>query len=485
MEQGAQQQGTGVAQRLRACMAELQAYYGLQPVLALFGLGFAMCFCYSSQRLSCNIVDGWFQIVQYCGMVVAGMGFGAYGLLRKRNASCGRAVTVVMLALCVVIVPFIVIPGPWASWVPLMLVLAALDGAVFTWLSLTWGAFYARLGVRQAFACVCGFLVLSSAVKVFLDLLGHDVVGTIVLGALPFASCACLRLAQGACPGEKTPEPQYNRRNLKVLRSVAVGMFIVTTGVALCMSVTTGVFGLPFAARVASQIATVVLAAAAFFSASRLRDSVSSFMLWYVVVTVIATSLALGVLLRAPLAYLSSAIFTTAQMLSIGFVWLSLSDVSHRCDEPSDAVFGCGWALLFAVPMALGLGLPRLIAAALGTAALDAPSLAVVVLWLLLVALLFMRQRQSPELRLFADFNPQVSGEVAATLSNRMDAIASAYGLTAREQEIVELYAQGRNRAFISAQLVISENTVRDHIKSAYRKLNIHNKQELIDRIGS
>ena len=78
-----------------------------------------------------------------------------------------------------------------------------------------------------------------------------------------------------------------------------------------------------------------------------------------------------------------------------------------------------------------------------------------------------------------------MSGEVAKTLSNRMDTIADAYGLTAREQEIVELYAQGRNRAFISTQLVISENTVRDHIKSAYRKLGIHNKQELIDRIGS
>ena len=41
---------------------ELCAYYGIVPALALFGLGFAMCFCYSSQRLACNIFDGWFQI---------------------------------------------------------------------------------------------------------------------------------------------------------------------------------------------------------------------------------------------------------------------------------------------------------------------------------------------------------------------------------------------------------------------------------------
>ena len=46
------------------------------------------------------------------------------------------------------------------------------------------------------------------------------------------------------------------------------------------------------------------------------------------------------------------------------------------------------------------------------------------------------------------------------------------------------LYAQGRSRTFISSQLVISENTVRDHLKSIYRKLDVHNKQELIDLIG-
>lgn len=346
------------------------------------------------------------------------------------------------------------------------------------------GAFYARLSVRQAFMCVCGFLVLSSVVKVFLDLLDNDVVGAIVLGALPFASLACLRMALRMCPGQIPQAQQYDRRNFGTLRSIAAGVFIVVTGVALCMSLTTGVFGLPFAARVASQVATVTLTLVALIAGSRLRETVNSFMLWYMVVLVIASSLALGVLFRAPLGYLSSAIFTTAQMLSIGFVWASLSDVSHRCVEAFDVVFGFGWAFLFAAPMALGLGLPRLFAA-LGVVALDASSLAVVVLWLLLVALLFMRQRQSPELRLFVDFDPQVRGEVAATLSDRMGAITDAYGLTAREREVVELYAQGRSRAFISTQLVISENTVRDHIKSAYRKLDIHNKQELIDRIGS
>lgn len=44
-----------------------------------------------------------------------------------------------MLILGVIVVPLIVIPGPWAAWTPFMLALAAFDGAVFVWLCLTWG----------------------------------------------------------------------------------------------------------------------------------------------------------------------------------------------------------------------------------------------------------------------------------------------------------------------------------------------------------
>ena len=42
----------------------------------------------------------------------------------------------------------------------------------------------------------------------------------------------------------------------------------------------------------------------------------------------------------------------------------------------------------------------------------------------------------------------------------------------------------GNTVAAIARRLYISENTVRGHTKSIYRKLGIHSKQELIDLLN-
>jgi DNA-binding CsgD family transcriptional regulator len=55
------------------------------------------------------------------------------------------------------------------------------------------------------------------------------------------------------------------------------------------------------------------------------------------------------------------------------------------------------------------------------------------------------------------------------------------YQLSPREGEILELLLNGRSVPYIANSLFLSQNTVRGHTKSLYRKLNVHSKQELID----
>ncbi len=115
---------------------------------------------------------------------------------------------------------------------------------------------------------------------------------------------------------------------------------------------------------------------------------------------------------------------------------------------------------------------------------IDLPRLSLATIYVLLLAVfLFMRERAPYHARLFADLNPPLSSERLGRLTDQAAALARRYGLSEREQEVVVLYAQGRNRAFIGGKLFISENTVRDHIKSVYKKMRIHNKQELIDAL--
>ena len=52
--------------------------------------------------------------------------------------------------------------------------------------------------------------------------------------------------------------------------------------------------------------------------------------------------------------------------------------------------------------------------------------------------------------------------------------------LTPRELEILLLLADGNSYAQITEQLVITENTLKTHIKRIYRKLNVHNRTQAV-----
>lgn len=58
------------------------------------------------------------------------------------------------------------------------------------------------------------------------------------------------------------------------------------------------------------------------------------------------------------------------------------------------------------------------------------------------------------------------------------------YGLTDREIQICLLLAQGRTSPYISQELLIGVNTVNTHKRRLYTKLDVHDKQELIDLIN-
>lgn len=63
--------------------------------------------------------------------------------------------------------------------------------------------------------------------------------------------------------------------------------------------------------------------------------------------------------------------------------------------------------------------------------------------------------------------------------------VADLYGLSAREQEVLQLLARGRTIDYIATDLVISFNTAKSHVRHVYVKMGVHTRQELIDLIES
>ncbi|MEQ3361655.1 helix-turn-helix transcriptional regulator [Raoultibacter massiliensis] len=73
--------------------------------------------------------------------------------------------------------------------------------------------------------------------------------------------------------------------------------------------------------------------------------------------------------------------------------------------------------------------------------------------------------------------------EAQSELQQRIEATAARFELSPRESETLAYLGRGHGIVFIAKTLVISESTVRTHVKSIYRKLDVSSREELLELI--
>jgi DNA-binding CsgD family transcriptional regulator len=61
--------------------------------------------------------------------------------------------------------------------------------------------------------------------------------------------------------------------------------------------------------------------------------------------------------------------------------------------------------------------------------------------------------------------------------------LMSAYGLTAREQEVVRLVLKGDSTAQIAEALVVSPHTVQEHLKRIFEKTGVRSRRDLVGKV--
>ncbi len=76
------------------------------------------------------------------------------------------------------------------------------------------------------------------------------------------------------------------------------------------------------------------------------------------------------------------------------------------------------------------------------------------------------------------DPNERVRG--GGRFRGKCETVANTYLLSRRETEILFFLAKGHNAAYIQEKLFISEGTAKTHIRHIYRKLDVHNQQDLM-----
>ena len=75
---------------------------------------------------------------------------------------------------------------------------------------------------------------------------------------------------------------------------------------------------------------------------------------------------------------------------------------------------------------------------------------------------------------------PMVARQVMAFLKPEAPKPGSESNLTVREKEILVLITQGMTNELIADKLFISVQTVRNHIKNIYDKLQVHSRAQVV-----
>lgn len=98
------------------------------------------------------------------------------------------------------------------------------------------------------------------------------------------------------------------------------------------------------------------------------------------------------------------------------------------------------------------------------------------------IALLWASQRHEKDVGKAAQADePEDTGE--PPLERRVEALSERQGLTKREEQVLLQLAQGRTRTYIAAEMGVSPNTVKGHMRNLYKKCEVNNKQDLLDML--
>lgn len=165
-------------------------------------------------------------------------------------------------------------------------------------------------------------------------------------------------------------------------------------------------------------------------------------------------------------------LMTVLRVLAFAYVW-ALFSIPARSASPA-GLFSAGW-LVFLVPNVAVTRLGRLTAADPVLNGLLAVAL---------VALFAVEYVATAGRGAFCGTpnDASFSDRHASDVLRRARVVAESHLLTRREEEVLVLLMQGRSRSFIADALMISPETVRTHVRNIYAKLDVHSRDEFVDK---
>ncbi len=353
---------------------------------------------------------------------------------------------------------------------------SCMGGAAIGFLKIAWGEMFSRMSLRRGLVDMGLSLVTSTLALLALFGLPSQVqAAALVACALPCSWLAwegTRRLGESPAP----PPPPGAARAVSFSWTLLILPVIVGFAFGLMNAVITSRPGSAAALvgpAVAELVAGLLLLAASLALSARLGA---------------AQIYAMGLVGTAAGAALASVeavpTWVAASVIELGFAVFYFfmvvywGDLARRVNRPVVRTYALGY-LVFQASQIPGLVLGGLLAHEGAQAASALVFLAVVLALFVAVLLVFSDTRGALHQWLAAG-EPAESGD---EIPEACAVLAARCSLTPREREVLSLLARGRTAAYVGRALGISPDTAKTHIRSVYRKMDIHTQQDLMDLI--
>lgn len=311
----------------------------------------------------------------------------------------------------------------------------------------------------------------------------------VALGLSLVALGICMRADESVAKvmmPESAPETSMAELAARTRRAVAgAAIFSATCGFVVQMDITSGMH---YAQTAVTSILGIVVSFTLCLGLVLIRPKKASIDIAYPV-----SAMALMSVLMFRSANPADTTWTGPLMvvLLITFfclIWIAFTSEAHERKLPS--LFLLGLAVgVSQLSIAAGRTLASM---GLGEAAIIRFDMTLtVIIWLLgvslavmLVSYLWLFSKSRGEAYADAPDETNESAVPVASLNAvALELLRNTYDLSAREFQVVCEFSSGRSARYIADYLVLSEHTVKTHLRRAYAKLDVHSRQELLNLI--
>ena len=364
-------------------------------------------------------------------------------------------------------------------------VVIAVAGSLSVLLYLFWMQLFGRLSAQSMFLTLFLSQVLTCAINAIISIANiYTVVATSI--ALPLVSTICLRVGQREHADERpseVPAPQEGH-GASTLMLVKLAAIVFAWGVIdhlfrsefdafMRTQVTTS----PFAVAYHAAAFVVVVAAVAFaYALLAYRERFQFGHLYRMIFLLgLASILLLPIVLAGQATIVGYTCSVIMYQLVFLLVWVIAASVFRDSPAHAPGFFG----LVYGFWSLGSLGGALFSSVFVQHLTMDNVHL-IVFAAVLAVAVGYAVVFTEADANALVQIVPY---KRKAPFKAKCQAVAQEYQLSPRETEIAMLIAQGRDSAHIEKKLFLSRSTVQTHRMHLYQKLDIHNRQELLDII--